>query len=340
MSSETLHEAAEVIGPAVIDRHRAIVSLMEELEAVDWYDQRVAATQRPLAGRHPRPQPGRGEGARGDGARVAAPPRRRARQAAAHLPVHRGAGDRGRGDAEAADGAAGGPSDGSLGIGSLKGRSWMNHLLRELAPDHRGRVGVDRGRGEDPPDDPPGRPQARRLRGPARLVVLGHQPRPRRGGRPARRRDRGPAAPGAPAGRAPGALLAQPGASSTTPPAGATDLDWSGLEEAAFRIGEAENAAVFNGYERAGIVGIAGASSHGPIPVGRLRQLPDRGRHGRQHAARRRASAARTGWPSAPPGTPASSRRPSTAATCCSTTSARSWAGRSCGRPASTARSC
>ena len=47
MSSETLHEDAEVIGPAVIDRHRAIVSLMEELEAVDWYDQRVAATQDP-----------------------------------------------------------------------------------------------------------------------------------------------------------------------------------------------------------------------------------------------------------------------------------------------------
>ena len=44
MSSETLHEAAEVIGPAVIDRHRAIVSLMEELEAVDWYNQRVDAT--------------------------------------------------------------------------------------------------------------------------------------------------------------------------------------------------------------------------------------------------------------------------------------------------------
>ena len=28
----------------VIDRHRAITSLQEELEAVDWYDQRVAAT--------------------------------------------------------------------------------------------------------------------------------------------------------------------------------------------------------------------------------------------------------------------------------------------------------
>jgi len=30
--------------PQVIDRHRAIVSIQEELEAVDWYDQRAAAT--------------------------------------------------------------------------------------------------------------------------------------------------------------------------------------------------------------------------------------------------------------------------------------------------------
>ena len=44
MASETLHEDAATIGPAVVDRHRAIVSLMEELEAVDWYDQRAAAT--------------------------------------------------------------------------------------------------------------------------------------------------------------------------------------------------------------------------------------------------------------------------------------------------------
>ena len=44
MSSETLHEDPEQIGPRVIDRHRAITSLMEELEAVDWYDQRVKAT--------------------------------------------------------------------------------------------------------------------------------------------------------------------------------------------------------------------------------------------------------------------------------------------------------
>jgi ferritin-like protein len=42
-SSNTLHESDETLGPEVIDRHRAIVSLMEELEAVDWYDQRVQA---------------------------------------------------------------------------------------------------------------------------------------------------------------------------------------------------------------------------------------------------------------------------------------------------------
>jgi ferritin-like protein len=39
MSSETLH------GADVIDNHRAIVSLMEELEAVDWYNQRAKATR-------------------------------------------------------------------------------------------------------------------------------------------------------------------------------------------------------------------------------------------------------------------------------------------------------
>jgi ferritin-like protein len=45
MSSESLHEDAATIGPLVVDRHRAITSLMEELEAVDWYDQRAAATK-------------------------------------------------------------------------------------------------------------------------------------------------------------------------------------------------------------------------------------------------------------------------------------------------------
>jgi hypothetical protein len=49
MSSESLHEAAEKLSPATIDRHRATVSLMEELEAIDWYDQRIdAATDEAL----------------------------------------------------------------------------------------------------------------------------------------------------------------------------------------------------------------------------------------------------------------------------------------------------
>lgn len=37
------HENIEFLKPETLDRHRAIVSLMEELEAVDWYDQRVDA---------------------------------------------------------------------------------------------------------------------------------------------------------------------------------------------------------------------------------------------------------------------------------------------------------
>ncbi len=44
MASTSLHEDAEKIGPAVIDTHRAITSLMEEFEAVDWYNQRIHAT--------------------------------------------------------------------------------------------------------------------------------------------------------------------------------------------------------------------------------------------------------------------------------------------------------
>jgi ferritin-like protein len=46
-SSATLHEDPDVLGQEVIDNHRAIVSLMEELEAVDWYDQRVRAASDP-----------------------------------------------------------------------------------------------------------------------------------------------------------------------------------------------------------------------------------------------------------------------------------------------------
>ncbi|MGQ0823723.1 MAG: encapsulin-associated ferritin-like protein [Actinomycetota bacterium] len=38
------HEPIERLAPATMERHRAIVSLQEELEAIDWYDQRVDAT--------------------------------------------------------------------------------------------------------------------------------------------------------------------------------------------------------------------------------------------------------------------------------------------------------
>jgi ferritin-like protein len=44
MASEGLHEPAELLDEATIDRHRAFVSLIEELEAIDWYDQRIVAT--------------------------------------------------------------------------------------------------------------------------------------------------------------------------------------------------------------------------------------------------------------------------------------------------------
>lgn len=44
MSSEGYHEPVEKLSGRTQDLHRAIVSLMEELEAVDWYQQRVDAT--------------------------------------------------------------------------------------------------------------------------------------------------------------------------------------------------------------------------------------------------------------------------------------------------------
>ena len=43
-SSAGLHEPADQLQPETIDQHRAIVSIMEELEAVDWYNQRADAT--------------------------------------------------------------------------------------------------------------------------------------------------------------------------------------------------------------------------------------------------------------------------------------------------------
>lgn len=47
MASEGLHEPAEKLKSETIEIHRAIVSLKEELEAIDWYRQRVDASADP-----------------------------------------------------------------------------------------------------------------------------------------------------------------------------------------------------------------------------------------------------------------------------------------------------
>ena len=44
MAGEALHEDRELLGPEILDRHRAISTIMEELEAIDWYNQRIKAS--------------------------------------------------------------------------------------------------------------------------------------------------------------------------------------------------------------------------------------------------------------------------------------------------------
>lgn len=43
-ASDSYHEDIGQLRPETMDRHRAIISLQEECEAVDWYDQRIDAT--------------------------------------------------------------------------------------------------------------------------------------------------------------------------------------------------------------------------------------------------------------------------------------------------------
>jgi ferritin-like protein len=47
MSSDGYHEPINELSVETRDMHRAIVSLMEELEAVDWYNQRADACKDP-----------------------------------------------------------------------------------------------------------------------------------------------------------------------------------------------------------------------------------------------------------------------------------------------------
>ena len=45
MDVKGYHEPIEKLSQAARDMHRAIMSLMEELEAVDWYNQRIEVCQ-------------------------------------------------------------------------------------------------------------------------------------------------------------------------------------------------------------------------------------------------------------------------------------------------------
>jgi ferritin-like protein len=47
MANEGYHEPISELSDETRDMHRAITSLMEELEAVDWYNQRVGAAKDP-----------------------------------------------------------------------------------------------------------------------------------------------------------------------------------------------------------------------------------------------------------------------------------------------------
>ena len=47
MSSESYHEPIELLSESTKNMHRALVSLREELEAVDWYQQRAEACSDP-----------------------------------------------------------------------------------------------------------------------------------------------------------------------------------------------------------------------------------------------------------------------------------------------------
>jgi len=100
---------------------------------------------------------------------------------------------------------------------------------------------------------------------------------------------------------------------------GATDIELDDLDRAAEQIALAEDLAIFQGYDEGGIEGIIGLSPHPRIPLG-----PEAG----------------TVWRSGRASTPASSRRPSTGATPCSTTSVRFSAAPSYGRRDSKVPSC
>jgi uncharacterized protein len=122
VASVGFHEDIASLKPETMDRHRAISSIMEELEAVDWYDQRVDATHDPeLAAilAHNRDEE------KEHAAMVLEWLRRRDPTFDAHLRdyLFSQASITGREETLAgSEKTGGGASDGSLGIGSLRGQ--------------------------------------------------------------------------------------------------------------------------------------------------------------------------------------------------------------------------
>ncbi|HUI18609.1 MAG TPA: encapsulin-associated ferritin-like protein [Alphaproteobacteria bacterium] len=118
-SSATLHEDPAKLSGETVDNHRAIVSLMEELEAVDWYSQRMEACENAeLAAllAHNRNEEEE------HFAMVLEWLRRRDANLDTQLKTYLfKEGSIIAAEGGAADGAAGAASDGSLGIGSLRG---------------------------------------------------------------------------------------------------------------------------------------------------------------------------------------------------------------------------
>ncbi|HEX2651955.1 MAG TPA: ferritin-like domain-containing protein [Burkholderiales bacterium] len=116
-SSASLHESPQTLKPETVDCHRAIVSLMEELEAVDWYAQRVeAASDKELAAilAHNRDEE------KEHAAMVLEWLRRRDAKLDEHLRHYLFTEKPVLEIEEALDQAEAGSSDGSLGIGSLR----------------------------------------------------------------------------------------------------------------------------------------------------------------------------------------------------------------------------
>jgi uncharacterized protein len=121
MASEGLHEPQELLDEQTIDHHRAITSLIEEFEAIDWYDQRVKATTDSSLGEilaHNRDEE------KEHASMTLEWLRRRDPVLDAHLRTYLFTTDSVlaiEAGAEAAGGPAGGAQESSLGIGSLKG---------------------------------------------------------------------------------------------------------------------------------------------------------------------------------------------------------------------------